>query len=80
MIELFEDLGASEYTIEQKLGDPIGDETLIKLVEDWENLDEPTKNSIRIKNRTWSGSNYTNVGGQGGNTTSQENIKKFLKL
>ena len=79
MIELFEDLGASEYTIEQKLGDPIGDETLIKLVEDWENLDEPTKNSIRIKNRTWSGSNYTNVGGQGGNTTSQENIKKFFK-
>ena len=79
MIELFKDLGASEYTIEQKLGDPIGDETLIKLVEDWENLDEPTKNSIRIKNRTWSGSNYTNVGGQGGNTTSQENIKKFFK-
>tara|TARA_R100001443_G_scaffold19621_2_gene31381 strand:+ start:12338 stop:16423 length:4086 start_codon:yes stop_codon:yes gene_type:complete len=79
MIELFEDLGASEYTIEQKLGDPIGDETLIKLVEDFENLDEATKNSIRIRNRTWSGSNYTQVGGQGGNTTSQENIKKFFK-
>jgi len=79
MIELFKDLGASEYTIEQKLGDPIGDETLIKLVEDWENLDEATKESIRIRNRTWSGSNYTQVGGQGGNTTSQENIKKFFK-
>ena len=52
--ELFKDVGASEYTINNKIG--------------------KTFDSVK----QYGGSNYLGSGGSGGNSTSQENIKKFF--
>jgi hypothetical protein len=52
--ELFKDVGASEYTINSKIGE--------------------TFDSVK----QYGGANYLGSGGSGGNSTSQENIKKFF--
>ena len=52
--ELFKDVGASEYTINNKIGE--------------------TFDSVK----QYGGANYLGSGGSGGNSTSQENIKKFF--